>query len=185
MTISKSRKHLEFIGPKHNRLQILVALIFLIMGLAQGQAADTQVKDWRSLRLSSDPAGKASFMAGSLKGKSRILMVWRADCAPCLVEFQSLGKFERAATANNMELIAVALGPPEDARSKLKELAIVPRTLWYALDPDNDVLVALNGTPPRMPVSVAISAEGILCAARTGFLGTDIIKQWAAQCPSH
>jgi Redoxin len=134
------------------------------------------------LRLADAGRPATPMAAAALKGRPRVLVLWRADCGPCLLELGNLKALEAAARPR--DLVLVALDSPDVARAKLKALKVQPRRLWYALDDNAKVLVALGGAPPRLPLAVAVDAQGRVCARRTGLLGTDIVRQWVLQCSS-
>lgn len=116
----------------------------------------------------------------SLKNKGAILVFWRSDCAPCVLELRNLNALQAAAGAGR--LIAINLEAEEAARSFLHREGISPANNWRALDTPASVLTALNGEPPRLPLAVALNDRGSICARHTGLLGTDRVKEWARRC---
>jgi hypothetical protein len=95
---------------------------------------------------------------------------------------KSIARYEAA--AGRAELVSVSLGGPDATKAKLAQIGASPRRLWFALDRDADVLIALGGPPPRLPLAVAINALGRVCGRRAGLLGTETVKQWVAKCSS-
>jgi hypothetical protein len=157
------------------RLAVLgAALLLMAAAPAAGTLDGLRFADAARPRLTLSPA--------ALKGRPHVLLLWRSDCGPCLLELQHLRAFEDAAPPG--ALVLLALDPPERAQDKLQGMGVRPDRLWYALDDNARVLSALGGPPPRLPLTVAVDAGGRVCARRTGLLGTDIVKQWVAQCRS-
>ncbi len=175
--VSQTLKHAVSFVEKYSWAFLLLARATLVPAPA---AAETE--SWRILNISRDADGQNAFTAGSLTGQTRVLVAWRSDCGPCLVELKNIALFEQAAKERGMELITLALDPADVALPKLASLKVTPRHVWYALDPDNDVLRGLAGQVPRIPVTIAINPQGELCGRRFGFLGTDILTEWAARC---
>lgn len=157
------------------------SLTVLLATAIAGVSVAASTADWTALRFT-DPARPNLVMTGSaLAERPRVLMLWRADCGPCLLELGNLKALE--AGARPVDLVLVALDPPAVARDKLKAMGVTPARQWYALDDNAAVLTALGGPPPRLPLAVAMD-RGRICAKRIGLLGTDIVKQWARTCSS-
>lgn len=167
------------IAPGIRRLLLVLAAT---LPPALALAAEIAPDSWKQLSLSRDAEGKSRVVAGNLKGRTRILMAWRSDCAPCLLELRHISALERVSEAKGVELIALALDPPPVAVGKLNTLGVRPRRSWYALDNDDQVIAALGQDLPALPVSIAISRRGEMCGRRIGVLGTDIVRSWAGQC---
>jgi hypothetical protein len=165
---------------------LIAGLALWAAGPAQPAATAGPRASWRALRFVDLAKPHEAFRAADLTGRTRILMLWRADCGPCLIELKALDRLQAAAHAADprAELVVVAMNGAKDAAAKLRQLDARPERQWQALGPDAEVLVAFNGAPPRLPLSVAIDARGRLCARRAGLLGTDIVKQWVSQCSS-
>lgn len=109
-----------------------------------------------------------------------VLVFWRADCGPCLVELQGLARLEAAAAP--LRLATVALDAPATASGKLKSLGLAPRLAWRLIDDPATTLTALGGPPPRLPLTVAFNARGEVCGRRVGLLGVNLVKSWAVSC---
>jgi thiol-disulfide isomerase/thioredoxin len=135
-----------------------------------------------TLRFADSARPGMTLPPAAMKGRARVLVLWRADCGPCLLELENLKALEAA--AGPADLVLVALDSPDVAQDKLRALGVKPRRLWYALDDNARVLTAMGGPPPRLPLAVALDRQGRICARRTGLLGTDIVKQWVSRCSS-
>lgn len=156
-----------------------LGLAALVVAASAGGAA--LAADWTALRFT-DASGPGRILTpDALTERPRVLVLWRADCGPCLLELGNLKALE--AGARPADLVLVALDPPAVARAKLKAMGVAPARQWYALDDNAAVLTALGGAPPRLPLAVAVD-RGRICAKRIGLLGTDIVKQWARTCSS-
>ncbi|QYE37270.1 hypothetical protein KZX46_21820 (plasmid) [Polymorphobacter sp. PAMC 29334] len=134
---------------------------------AEPGRADLQVVELASGRLARLPHGS-------------IVLVWASWCVPCLAE---LGTFHRIAAAGAPLVPAtLALDPPVKATAILSK-ANLPKTLAYATTvAPATVLAQFGGPPPRLPLAFAIDRNGRVCGVRHGLLGTDQVRQWAAQC---
>lgn len=124
--------------------------------------------------MTDTPDGAASV------GKPTLLMLWRADCAPCLIELKNLASLEAA--AGDARLLVVALDSPDVAKATLRRLGVQPRAAWRSLEAPDTVLLALNEPPARLPLTVALDGSGSICARRVGLLGTELVAQWVQQC---
>ena len=109
-----------------------------------------------------------------------IVMVWASWCVPCLAE---LGSFAQIASAGApLVPVTLALDPPSKAAAVLSQ-ANLPKTLAYATTTaPATVLAHYGGLPARLPLAFAINRDGRVCGVRRGLLGTDQVRQWAAQC---
>lgn len=149
----------------------------LLAALAAGAAMAAARTPALSL-TSLDRPGVSATLA-DLKGKARVILFWRADCAPCLVELADLGAYEAAAKGR---LSVVALQPAGAARAELDRRGIHPASAWASADDAAGVLTAFGGAPPRLPLAVALDRKGRICAVHHGLLGTDRVKRWVRQC---
>ncbi|MDB5417151.1 MAG: thioredoxin-family protein [Phenylobacterium sp.] len=126
-----------------------------------------------------DLAGRSRSL-GELAGHSAILVVWRGDCGPCLIELLNIRDLEAA--AGPAPLVMLALDEPGKIRLALQRYKARPRRIWVADAPAREVLVALNGEPPRLPLALALDRKGGICARHLGLLGTDRVKDWVRRC---
>lgn len=110
----------------------------------------------------------------------RIVLFWRSDCVPCLLELENLKAFEAAAQPQSIAI--VALESKAKAAETLAHRHISTDHAWAAVERPEDVLVRLGGAPPRLPLSIALDRAGAICARRSGILGTDYIRDWVKQC---
>jgi hypothetical protein len=109
-----------------------------------------------------------------------ILAFWRADCAPCLIELREAAAYAEAAKPGRILFVGLQAAPKLEA-ARLK--AGAPGSLVARAPGDSSaILISLNGAPPRLPLAVAMSAGGEVCARRAGLLGTDTVRTWARRC---
>lgn len=118
--------------------------------------------------------------APNLAGRPTILVLWRSDCGPCLVELGHLRELEAAAGPARLAL--VSLDTPKVARAKLKAMGLAPRYAWLLRDDPASTLARLGGGPPRLPLSAAYDTSGRPCGLRIGLLGLDQVRGWARSC---
>ena len=115
----------------------------------------------------------------SIKGRAHVALFWRSDCAPCLVELHEFAALNAAAQGG---LVTIALEPAADARRTLVRLG-VPLAQAYVADGDvQTVLEAVSDGGRRLPLAVALNADGRICARRIGLLGTEQAQAWVRQC---
>jgi len=127
-----------------------------------------------------DMGGK-SVSVTALGGKPVILLFWRSDCGPCLVELQGLAALRRAAAP--AKVVTVALQDRSSAATASKRWRIPTPSAWIATGDARTTLVTYGGAP-RLPLSVALDPHGAICARHVGLLGTDLATRWSRQCSS-
>lgn len=152
------------------------AMAALVIGCCAGGAAPAAPLQLNAL------SGGAPVPLSSLRGAPAILVFWRADCAPCRLELDNIKQLRAAAGATR--LILVGLGPADPLRAAMAHMSASPGLAWRADADPASVLLAFNGPPPRLPLSIALDARGRICARRVGLLGTDQIARWAKSCAS-
>jgi hypothetical protein len=140
-----------------------------------GAAAAPAAPDVRAMDLEGHPRTLAQ-----LAGRPAILILVRSDCGPCLVELRNIEGIKTA--AGQARLVLLAVEDMDHARRFLLRAQLPHRDLWAAGAAPGDVLVKLNGEPPRMPLAVAFNRTGSICARHLGLLGTDRVRDWVRQC---
>ncbi len=115
-----------------------------------------------------------------LKGRPAVLAFWRADCGPCLIELMNLAELKAA--AGRGRIVFIGLQPPDVLKAELRKIGVDPAVSWRTRDDPAAVLTALGGAPPRLPLTVALKADGQVCGRRTGLLGTAQVRSWMASC---
>lgn len=141
--------------------------------------------------LGGDPAIAAPQPIVSLRSLARpeavarldgpaIALFWKADCGPCLLELKGLAALRAA--AGPVKVYTVALDRPEAARERLRALGVDQSLAFAVADEPASVLAAYSAGAPRLPLAVAFSRNGAICARHVGLLGTDRVKTWARTC---
>ncbi len=116
--------------------------------------------------------------------RSTVVLFWRADCGPCLVELSDLAALRRAAAPLHVQPVVLDEAPdsPGPVTERLAKTGLsASDTLRASADPA-ELLTAYGGAPPRLPLAVAFDGAGKPCGRRTGFLGYDRLRAWARDC---
>lgn len=155
---------------------VIAGAVAALCGLGVARAAPHPLLKDLALH---DLAGR-SHRLSELAGHPAILVVWRGDCGPCLIELLHIRDLQAAAVRT--PLVMLAVDEPARIRQALQRYKAQPREIWVADGPARDVLVALNGEPPRLPLAIALDRKGGVCAHHLGLLGTDRVKDWVRRC---
>jgi hypothetical protein len=115
-----------------------------------------------------------------LAGKTRVALLWRSDCAPCVIELRNFAALEAA--VGQGRLITIALEPAAKARAALARLGVKAHPAYAAAGDPQLFLEAVSNGGRRLPVSLALDRGGRICRFHVGLLGTDRVHEWAAQC---
>ncbi len=152
------------------RLDLLLAAAALVLvggGRAWSEASSAPLLD---------TLGGAPYRASG----PQVLMFWRADCGPCLLELSDLSALRAA--AQPARLIPVGLQPAAALRPALRRLGLAEGETAVTREDAAAVLTRLGGAPPRLPLAVAFRADGRPCGRHTGLLGRDRVRAWARAC---
>lgn len=123
-------------------------------------------------------AGPAISLA-DIRGRAHVVIFWRSDCAPCLIELHNYSALSEAARG---ALVTVALEPRAGARITLARFG-VPEDHAFAAEGDaQTMLEAVSDGGRRLPLSIALDSQGRICARHVGLLGTDRARAWIRQC---
>jgi hypothetical protein len=109
-----------------------------------------------------------------------IVLLWRSDCAPCLVELGRIAALQEA--AGSTTITTLALEPATQARASAARFSIPVRNGFVTTFSTGQVLRSIGSKMILMPTSVMISSNGRICDTHIGILGTDKIRDWAARC---
>jgi thiol-disulfide isomerase/thioredoxin len=152
---------------------IIVLALVLAFGASGAQAA--AISDVRFEALDGGPRSLAA-----LRGKPAVLLFWRSDCAPCLIELRGLSGLQAAAAP--APVVTVALEAPASATQGLRKMGVAPDRAWLSRTEASLTLLAFGPAPARLPLAVALDSRGAVCAQHVGLLGTDRVRQWMKQC---
>lgn len=156
------------------RRVVLIGAALFCCALARESPAATP-----ALRLAR-PASDAPVDLAAVRGRGpSVLLFWRTDCAPCLLELRNLPQLTRAAHPGR--LVLIALQSREDLERGLQRLERPVRT-WRATEDPASVLVRFGGKPPALPLAVALDPAGKVCRVRHGLLGRNIVAEWIKAC---
>lgn len=108
-----------------------------------------------------------------------IVLLWRSDYAPCLVELSRMAALQEA--AGHIQISTLALEPPDQARASAQRFSIPPNNGFVSLRSTRQVLGSVGTRMSLMPTSVMISANGRICDTNIGILGTDKVREWAGR----
>jgi hypothetical protein len=153
------------------------ALIALVASIALSATADTAAPDVKIVPLSGAGAPRP---LSALSGQSHIALIWRSDCAPCLIELRSLNALQSAAGKD--EVITIALEPADQARAALTRLAIKAHPAFAIAGNAAEFLAAASDGGQRLPLALALDRNGRICRIHVGLLGADRARAWAEQC---
>lgn len=109
-----------------------------------------------------------------------IMLFWRPDCGPCQVELSDLAALHRAAAPADLKL--VGLQPAPDLEAGLRKRGLRASDSVTTPEEPAALLTRLGGGPPRLPLAVAFRPDGAMCAAHSGLVGRDRVREWARQC---
>lgn len=115
-----------------------------------------------------------------LRGSARVVVFWRTDCAPCLIELPMLEQLQGKLGLGRIVLVGLDDGDAE--RRVLAQRAPDLHGAWAATGDAAAILTAFGGPPPRLPLAVAIDRSGRICARHHGLLGSERIESWIRQC---
>lgn len=108
-----------------------------------------------------------------------LLLFYSRNCAPCRKEMDALSGYREV--VGNGHIAIVSLTAPEPTFARKAEEERVQLINVSALDAQ-DVIAAFNDRPLALPFSLALDAEGRVCAGRAGLLGMERLKKWRLQC---
>jgi thiol-disulfide isomerase/thioredoxin len=157
-----------------DRLALFALLFLCLIALpgAGGVAAS-------ELPVMAELKSGARVQSDSHSPRPHVVVVWMESCAPCVEELRHLR--EIADRTPGWSYVTLALDAPDVARAALPAQAAFA-TAWVADGKPAEVLARLNPDLAALPMTIALSPNGRVCARRVGLLGSDIINDWTAQC---
>lgn len=127
------------------------------------------------LLLSLPSPGRAQ---GSDVPRSTILLFWASWCAPCRAEVRDIAALESAAAP--MRVMVVPIEPRGAWRDLLR--ALRPDQLYRPREGGLALMQRLGGPSPALPLSVAIDADGRLCATQRVAVSPATLTRWRGRC---
>src|SRR5437899_8625089 len=155
------------------RILTLAATMAMAFGAVRADAASVS-------KVRFDALGGGPRSLAALKGKPAVLVFWRSDCAPCLIELRGLAGLQAAAAP--APLVTVALEGAASAAQALRKIDASPELAWLSRTDARQTLLAFGPAPARLPLSVVLDSRGAGRAQHVGLLGTDRVRQWVKQC---
>jgi hypothetical protein len=117
-------------------------------------------------------------------GAPVVMVFWRADCAPCLLELRNARAYAEAARPGRLLFVGLQAADP---LRRAAQAAGAPAAMIARMDDaPAEVLTAYGGAPPRLPLAVAFDGSGggfgRVCGRHTGLLGTEQVRAWVRKC---
>jgi thiol-disulfide isomerase/thioredoxin len=132
-----------------------------------------------TLLLAALGSGVPTELAAVRRHRPAVLLFWRTDCAPCLLELQHWRDLRAA--AGSEPLVLVAMQPRAAVQAGLKRLGWNLPTFVTAEEPGK-VLIRFGGSPPALPLAAMLDRKGNICRVRHGLIGSRTVKQWKKAC---
>lgn len=107
-------------------------------------------------------------------GEMTVLLFWRADCPPCLIELRHAQDYVEAAAPGHV--LFVGLQEPAPLARAAARLGL-PETMVVRAP-----VTVLSGLGKALPLSVALDGAGAVCARQEGLLGLDRLRAWKNRC---
>lgn len=158
----------------HDRFALIGLLLSCLLSLAAARLAVAG-----DLPVMAELKSGAPVRTDRLSPRPHVVVVWMESCAPCVEELRHLR--EIADRTPGWSYVTLALDAPDVARAALPAQAAFA-TAWVADGKPAEVLARLNPDLAALPMTLALSPSGRVCARRVGLLGSDIINGWTAQC---
>lgn len=114
-----------------------------------------------------------------LKRGQDLVLFWRSDCAPCLLEIGLLPEISKQFP--NLKILLVSLQNVElPQKHVLPNLPNVGQAV--AVSDVREVLQEFGNEKLALPYSVALRGDGSICAKNYGILGIRKINNWIKTC---
>lgn len=116
----------------------------------------------------------------NLKNGGALILFWRSDCAPCLLEASLL--LEISESHPNLKIKLVALQnmvefkkhPPKGLQGNVE--------LFVSENNAAEILQEFGNTKSSLPFSVMLHSDGSLCETNYGILGKNEVNHWVKKC---
>ena len=116
-------------------------------------------------------------------GQPLLVLFWRSDCAPCLIELRNLTDI----TARHKSL-SIAIISLHDLNHTRGHLPALPRNAHALLanDDASELLAAFgNDKKLALPYSAMLDSNANLCQKHNGILTPALGNDWVKQCSNH
>lgn len=113
-------------------------------------------------------------------GKPLLVMFWRSDCPPCLIEMRHMA--DLLAAHRDLPVALISL---QDMNHTTQKIPPLPAnvTVLVAQGDGGELLTAFgNDKILALPYSVMLNAKGERCGQHNGILSPPILDSWVKQC---
>jgi hypothetical protein len=118
--------------------------------------------------------------AGAAESKKTLVVLWRADCPPCMREMRLLPQIARGHPGLPIELISL-----QDEETSRKHLASAwPGNVHLRfVSHEGEKTLAMYGDTRRiLPFSAFLHEDGSICRKHYGILGMQRADHWVKSC---
>lgn len=105
---------------------------------------------------------------GDLQGKAVILDFWATNCPPCVAEIPHLMALQTKYGAENLAVIGLHVGDPED-KAKVPEFLRVHGVTYPIGFPDKELVRYIFATRDDIPQTAIFDRNGTLVSKTIGF----------------
>lgn len=116
-------------------------------------------------------------------GQPLLVLLWRSDCAPCLLELRDLPSI--AAQHKTLSIALVSLHDLKHTRGHLPTLPNNVHALLATSDASELLAAFGNDRKLALPYSTMLDRNGNLCQKHNGILTPALVNDWVKQCSSH
>ena len=119
-------------------------------------------------------------LAGGVAGKKVLVMFWKSDCPPCLVEMSGFENIRKAAGAMPIIVVTPTWGKKEQyfLQKPIKNSALI---LKYKTG-FNNALEYFGDPEGGVPYSVMFNEKGIGCISNLGPVNAKVMKDMFNEC---
>ena len=122
------------------------------------------------------PSGEGLTMA-SFRGKPLLLNFWATWCPPCVDELPLIDAFWRENSANNHQVVALAIDQPSAVRRFLSRQPL-GFPIGMAGLAGTELAKSLGNAAGGLPFTVFFKADGSIWRQKMGQLSKDDLAQW-------
>lgn len=109
---------------------------------------------------------------------SAVLLFWASWCAPCQAEVRDIAELERAAAP--LRVVIIPIEPRRQWQPLLRSLR--PDQMYLPPEGGMTMLQRLTGGRAALPVSIAVDADGRICAIHYVGVTAALLERWRTIC---
>ncbi len=113
----------------------------------------------------------------SWRGKLVLLNFWATWCGPCREEMPLLSKAQAQHAADGLQVVGVAMDPPQSAQAFLRQVK-VDYPILIGIDAEPEPTTLFGDTAGLLPYSVLIGRDGRILATKLGPLTQAELQGW-------